>query len=335
MIEFTALYSDGESSDQQQATVMINDGWLVVRGITVGVSAKIEDLQISDRLGNTARFILLPNGGKCETTDNDQVDQMLKDAQLGQLGHMIHTLEKHWQYALIAILVVAITIAGIIRYGVPLAAEKVAFGLPGSVEQNLGVKILSMMDKTWFTPSELDEETRKKVRSKFTLVATGTNLDGLRLEFRKGNAVGANAFALPAGTIVITDELINMTNDYQEILGILDHEAGHIAHRHALRSYLQNSMIAMTLVVITGDISSLVAGIPTLLIKSKYSRDFEREADRFAANLLTRQGVKVSLLADFLTRLTEGKENSKMLPYISTHPPTTERVHNLMAEGHK
>ena len=48
------------------------------------------------------------------------------------------------------------------------------------------------------------------------------------LVFRKSDAIGANAMALPSGTIVVTDGLVTLAEDDREILGVLAHEAGHV-----------------------------------------------------------------------------------------------------------
>ena len=37
--------------------------------------------------------------------------------------------------------------------------------------------------------------------------------DGYMLHFRKGGPIGPNAFALPDGTIVLTDELVDLEPD--------------------------------------------------------------------------------------------------------------------------
>jgi predicted Zn-dependent protease len=329
VIEFSALYSDGISSLQRPVSVLFVNDRLVVRGDGVNVSVRLQDVRFSDRLASTARFISLPGGGKCETTDNDRVDQLLRGVGLDRPGHWVHALENSWRYVLVALVGVVLFLAGVIRYGAPFVAKEVACGLPLEVEHRLGEKVLSTMDEAWFAPSELDVKTKEKVRAVFAQVAANVDFGLTGIEFRKGKIIGANAFALPSGIIVITDELVLMAKDPRELLGVLAHEAGHVACRHSLRTYLQNSMVALALVGITGDVSSLMVGVSTLLIQAKYSREFEREADRFAVDLLVRQGVAVSFLTGFLMRLEESSGAGKTLPYISTHPPLADRQREI------
>jgi Zn-dependent protease with chaperone function len=151
-----------------------------------------------------------------------------------------------------------------------------------------------------------------------------------RLEFRAAPAIGPNAFALPAGIIVVTDELIGLAQDDEEVLAVLAHELGHVRHRHTMRHLLQSSATALIIAGVTGDVASatsLAASAPALLVQTKYSRDFEREADRFAIDLLRKAGIGPQHFAAILARLeTKRKGKTGVIPtFLSSHPPTEER----------
>src|SRR5690606_5779413 len=155
--------------------------------------------------------------------------------------------------------------------------------------------------------------------------------------------LGANAFALPSGTVVFTDQLVRLAERDEELLGVLAHEIGHIERRHGLRQVLQGSALGLLAMTVTGDlssVSSLIAGIPVILTQLGYSRDFEHEADRFAAELMVSQGIDPALLGSMLMRL---EQDVRQCPqpgrceatehgwsnYLSTHPPTAERLRQL------
>ncbi len=75
-------------------------------------------------------------------------------------------------------------------------------------------------------------------RSGFADLATraerGTG--GYSLNFREGGAIGPNAFALPSGTIILTDELVDIAGDDNDmVLAVLAHEIGHVDKKHSLR----------------------------------------------------------------------------------------------------
>jgi Zn-dependent protease with chaperone function len=135
---------------------------------------------------------------------------------------------------------------------------------------------------------------------------------------------------LPAGTIILTDELVRLAVDDEEIAAILAHEVGHVRNRHALRALLQNSVVAGLIIVLTGDASSatnLAAGIPTLLARAGYSREFEYEADLVAREYLLANDIPLQRFADIIRRLEEEQASTGVVPgLLATHPGAEERV---------
>ena len=168
------------------------------------------------------------------------------------------------------------------------------------------------------------------------------------VEFRDGGWIGANAFALPGGIVVMTDQLVELMANDNQIAAVLAHEIGHVHHRHSLRYVLQDSIIALAAMAIYGD-ASAVAGVavtlPTVLLHAHYSRDFEREADNYAFELLKDTGRSPRELGLALAALEAGKNMSdtknsdhktdadsnnkqltRKLSYLSSHPATQERI---------
>src|SRR6185295_15050115 len=153
-----------------------------------------------------------------------------------------------------------------------------------------------------------------------------------RLEFRSSK-IGPNAFALPAGIIVMLDDLVKLARRDEEVLGVLAHELGHVHNRHTMRMLLESSATALVIAGLTGDIASttsLAAAAPALLLQTKYSRDNEREADAYAVDLMKQASMDPGSLARILARLDGGagkkKNRGPGLPtFLSTHPATEER----------
>jgi Zn-dependent protease with chaperone function len=143
--------------------------------------------------------------------------------------------------------------------------------------------------------------------ARFNELANATGSEGaVRLVFRASPEIGANAVALPSGTVVMTDELVRLAAHEDEVVAVLAHELGHIHGRHALRSLLQHSATVVLIAVATGDlgsVSTLSATLPTFLLEMKYSRAFEFEADDYAAVALPLVGIAPARLAAILQRL--------------------------------
>jgi Zn-dependent protease with chaperone function len=141
--------------------------------------------------------------------------------------------------------------------------------------------------------------------------------------------LGANAFALPGGHMVITDDLVTLLKDQPDaIVGVLAHELGHVQHRDGLDMLVRSSLISAIFGIVLGDSSGFFATIPATLVTQSYSRDAESRADAFAAQTLHKAGVSPAVMAVFFERLL--KEEGSPSPEVNedakanktTSPPT-------------
>jgi Zn-dependent protease with chaperone function len=74
---------------------------------------------------------------------------------------------------------------------------------------------------------------------------------------------------LPGGYLVITDELIDLAKNNDEIVAVIAHELGHVKGRHALRQTLQGTVSGLIIIAITGDVSSIASGLPALMMNMR------------------------------------------------------------------
>jgi Zn-dependent protease with chaperone function len=230
-------------------------------------------------------------------------------------------------------LVVAVCVLTYV-YGIPMLAQAVANRIPYSATEGLSAEMLASLDKRMFTPTALAPERRAALEAAFSTLTLPPGAGKYRLVFRKSDAIGANAIALPSGTIVVTDALVTLAKDDREVVGVLAHEAGHVDRRHGLRSILQNSLMGLVIAMVAGDLSSLAAAAPAALLEANYSRELEREADAYAVQVLRQNGIPVQHLANMLRRLDESSGTAQMagaLTYLSSHPATSERLAALDA----
>ena len=210
-------------------------------------------------------------------------------------------------------------------------ARLVALATPVELDEAIGIESLALMDNYFFKETALPEDRRAAIHAMFQDVVDAVGDEHrFQLEFRNGESLGANAFALPSGIVVLTDKLVELAQEDDEISAVLAHEVGHATNRHALRGLIQNSVAAAVVIVITGDVGSatnLAAGIPTLLVQTGYSRDFEREADEVAFVYMAEKGIDGRQLAELLQRIDQfyGRE-AGATSLLSTHPSTRERL---------
>ena len=189
------------------------------------------------------------------------------------------------------------------RFGIPFVARVVAFRLPATVSTTVTDGVLAALDGELLRPTGVPAARQRDLTAAFVRLQKGRPAGVYHLLFRQSPTLGANAVALPSGVIVVTDALVALARDDREILGVLAHEAGHIEHRHGMRLVLQGSAVALLIGLVVGDFTSLAAMAPTALLEAKYSRDFEREADTYAADVLIANGMSPAVLADMLERI--------------------------------
>jgi Zn-dependent protease with chaperone function len=319
------------------AKLTLRDESLIITGSnddTILMEAFLSEASISSRIGNTVRHIQFPDGSRFETLDNAAIDKLQTQTDKHQWAHW---LESHYSIIFVMLVTTIIMTWGMIQYGIPAGANWAAHRLPTSLQQESGETTLKYFDKYFLETSEIPLSRQNQLRQTFLNALRTTDSDiQIRIGFRKSDAMGANAFALPSGHIIFTDDLVNLACDDRELLAIYGHEVGHIEHRHMMRRVLQSSAIALAAALTFGDSSSmneLIVGLPTFLLEMNYSRDFERESDDFALAFLHEHQIAPGFFTSIMNRIestyTEGKkddEGNQVENYFLTHPPTSERT---------
>lgn len=329
MIAITGDYYDGRSSRRQAATLFIAADGSATLSTDPAARFGFADLHIDERVGNAPRSIYFPNGAKFETTQNDKVDAALARRSAQRAGRFLHALETHKRYILVAIVAVSLSFWGLMRYGIPAGAKAAAFALPAEASLSIGRGSLEILDETMLAPTTLDVGTRERLSQRFAAMTEKAQSDiPLTIVFRHGKRIGANALALPSGTIIVTDELVKLAEHDDEVIAVLAHEIGHVVHRHGLRRIMQDSVVALVAILIAGDVSStgtLIAALPTVLVELQYSQAFEREADAYSYAYLKRNGIDTVHFANLMRRLDE-RHRIDVPAYLSSHPPSADRI---------
>jgi predicted Zn-dependent protease len=280
----------------------------------------------------------------CEVADTAFIAEIERRQGKGRFAALLHRWERSIPLAAAAVLLTVAVVVLFMRFGVPALARHVAFVLPVSAEASLGRESLATLDRFLFKPSRIGKERQHELQALFHgMTASLPDAGGYRLVFRDSPPLGANALALPSGIVVMTDAMIGLARNDEELAAVLAHELGHVRERHLLRHVLQNSVATLLMAAITGDIvsvTSLSAALPTALIDAKFSRDFEREADDAACAYLRQKGIPLRRYTDVLSRLqTELEKKTResvkgddtFRNYLSTHPATEERIRRILA----
>lgn len=310
------------------------------------------ELEISQRVGNIPRKITLPDQSLFETTDNDAIDALLRRSGHRALGAgVLHQLETKWPWIGAALLATLLTVSATVRWGIPWVSKEIAYSLPVSVNEMISRQTLELLDELILDDSQLPRSQQQHIRDHFENDLLPLQDEGFsyRLHFRNMQDI-PNAFALPSGDIVITDQLIEIAADQQEIDSVLLHEIGHVVHRHGLRQILHSSFITIAVIMISGDVTAvnnLAIALPAFLLENHYSRENESDADRYAFERMMQAGIDPIHFSTIMERISnEGGEKSgegdtsssappdgdrvddpqTLFKYLSTHPPTPERM---------
>ncbi len=337
MIEFNADYFDGRSAERRAVRVRASDTHLHVSGQTVQVAHRIDETSVDTPLARLHRVLTLPDGTELHTADNAAIDALFGHRLPIATG--LARLESLWSRALIALAVLGVCIWMLMVYGVPLLARPLAALVPVTVEQSLGRQALASLDGSLCKPSTLEAHELEHLRTLLGRVLVGLDQpQAITLEARNCKGIGPNAFALPGGTVLVTDALAHLGMSDETLSAVFAHEVGHIQRQHAMRMAVQTSLGALLVGTVMGDaasITSLAYTLPTVLLNSGYSRTMETEADEFAYERLREVGLSPSALGDALEALMrahEKGEDSARQPserwsdYLSSHPAVEERI---------
>lgn len=331
MIEFNGTYFDGITSKAHQVRIQILKNTLLLQ--TEGqfqLNFSLKNCSISPPLGKTTRSIKLPGGALCETDDIQAIAQLEKMLGTNRGLRLVNFLESQWKLVGTCFIGLVFFILAFITYGIPYLAAKAAFAVSSETNEMISEKTLKVLYDRYLKASKLKQERILELKQLFEDLLPKTEpTDHYHLEFRQSSLIGPNAFALPSGIILMTDELVELSEDDRELAGILMHEITHVKERHGLRSIFQNAGVFLLVSILVGDIASITstaATLPTLLAQSNYSRKFEKEADNVAGLYCIRQGWTTSPLRNILKRIDKERLNFPGASLISNHPLTAQRL---------
>ena len=265
---------------------------------------------------------------------------------LVQAGHketVAQGMQTRWSmFAGMLLLVVGLLLA-FYRWGTPWAATQLTRGVPLAWETDISQRFLHDLDATRLKPSHLPPERQAALRARFEALTKSLPMDlrryrgyepQLTLNFRSG--LGANAFALPGGTIVMTDAIVKLADQEhlgdEALAGVLAHEIGHVVHRHTTRLVVEQGVLNVGLGIALGDVSWLASVGGSMLTGLSYRRSHESEADCFAIALMTRTGQGTTPMADLLTKMDQDAKPGEAPGWtelLSSHPATPGRVEAL------
>ena len=331
-------YFDGRSSQAHDVTLSISELFAHIYQWPDGVLLqKIEAAHIRwpERTKHGPRMAELPDGGQLHAPDASTWDAWAA-LHLPRAESWVVRAQQSWRGVLAALVLLIALFGALYLWALPVAARGIASLIPLSVDEMMGRNALSQIDGRWMQPSKLPTDVQDRIRIKFAAAVKASHpqgVPGLQLEFRKSN-IGPNAFALPGGTMVLTDELVNLVNDDDVVMGVMGHELGHVTLRHGMRQLVQVGVLQGVLSIAFGDYGTLITTAPLILGSMAYSRDAERESDFASISFMQANKISPLVMVKFFEKMrAEQKTKSTKTPLgisiISSHPADEERIENF------
>lgn len=252
-------------------------------------------------------------------------------AAAGARPGIAQRMQTRWTVLLCVTAAAVIGLTLFYRYGTPWAATQLTRFVPIGWETSVAENVLQQMDNGTLKPSKLPKERQEQLQARFVALVQQTppglqRYPGYRpplsLEFRSG--MGANAFALPGGKVVMTDGIVKAAAekgiDDNALVGVLAHEIGHVVYRHSTRMVMEQGVLNMGLGLALGDVSGIVSTGASVLTGLAYSRNHEREADCYAIALMRHAALPTAPMGQLLLAIARDEDRQADPPDAAPTP---------------
>lgn len=325
-------------------------------------------IRVSQQLQGVQRQLTLPDGTMISFDDNDAFETWYRDTVFmypRSIESGVTKLEKSGFSVILALLLVPLSLFGIFKYAIPAFAVTFASLVPNEVTQFASQQTLYSLDESVLDASNLPLEQQEQYLRYWHEMIVQLQLDPntFNIQFRDSEVFGANAFALPDGTMVITDDLVELVGEDIDLLtAILLHEIGHVQQHHSMRLIAEAIATSLVIQFVLGDTSGLIelfGGISNSVAQNQFSQHMEWEADNYALANLDAVGLdKMHFVAalETLASMSDGsttsaaenshehdKElgdsmtnaNSKLATLLSSHPGIWQRIAHARQYQHQ
>lgn len=277
---------------------------LTVAGDVSARRVSVNDLNISEHFSRATRNMQLPDGAVLEVDDGPALSRLLTAA--GKPDAVVTRWQHSWRAVVISlVLSIAAAVIGYV-WVLPVAADHMAARVPKSWANALDSIVIEQLKRQdSMKASALSESRQNQLRERF--LASVAAVDGgkpdVRIYFYRMGKM-PNAFALPGGTVVFLDGIVDIAPSDDALVGVFAHEYGHIKHRHGLRTLLRTAAVSAVAAWYFGDFTSL-SNAAILVSQLSYSRDFETQADDTAIGLMRANGLDTRSLAELFRRMRD------------------------------
>jgi predicted Zn-dependent protease len=332
-VSFAGQFSDGKSAAGRAVTVDLTAAFLQIQepGGTLSLLWPYGDLEL---IASEVRDGPIRLTRRTDPAPRLHVaDPAFRDALLARVPSIDPQPQRVRRTVAIVLgsLVCVPMLAAAVWFGLPLLAKPAAALIPHAMEEKIGETVIDTLIGT----TETCETDAGKFALERLVNRLWTGLDHpVEFDVRIVRSPMMNALAAPGGHILVFSELLEQAGSPEELAGVLAHEIGHVVHRHSMQALVRHFALSMVVKTVSGNDWGL-GSATQLLVQFAYSRDAEAEADSTAIAIMDRARLRTDGLAHFFERVDQREKKSVMATwrYISTHPPTGERIAALTSHA--
>lgn len=171
-----------------------------------------------------------------------------------------------------------------------------------------------------------------------------TEVNGIPLTFKVYKVNEINAFACADGNVRVYTGLMDLMND-EEVLGVIGHEIGHVAHKDTKNLFKKALLTAAArdgLTSLGGTIGKLsrssLGDLSETLIGAKHSRKAEEKADDYGYSFLKKNGKNpwaMAMAFEKMLQLEGSGRQGAWMEMFSDHPSTVKRIERMSKKAQK
>ncbi|PTX58060.1 peptidase M48-like protein [Litoreibacter ponti] len=328
-----------QSSRLQPARLITREGgedlWVDIMGEERAIlgSAYLSEIKVDAPLGSAPRKLTLPDGTVFETDDHAGIEALTGLTH----GARLHYYER-FSPRLVGVVLACLGVAWLLwRYGLDIMAAAAIAVTPPVVIEQIDAGSMQTIDFAMAEPSKLSDAQKGEVERIYRQLVSALPDDvredhSFDLLYRNMPGMGPNAFALPGGTMVMTDAFVEQFPDPDVLAGVLGHEIGHVVEQHGLKRLYRSLSLYLLIAFLAGDTGPILEDIVlegNVLLSLSYGRDQERSADRFGLRLADEAGFDPAGLKEFFLSMDRKFGGREPPQWMSTHPSSKDRVREI------
>ena len=195
--------------------------------------------------------------------------------------------------------------------------EEVALGAQAStqIEEEMGQSLS-------------DKQVQGYIDSVGQNIARISHTPDLEFHYKAIEHDSVNAFALPGGYLYITTGMLKELRSEAQMASILAHETVHVTARHSAACMSRQMLIDLGLSLLDNEKTQGIAKVgqlATQLEGLQYSKEHERQADKYGLEYLVKAGYNAHAMVETMEML-QRQGGARGFEFLSTHPDPENRV---------